>query len=414
MDTEDGTDTTVKFTHFSVNYAFPIWKLFLGLLSASSVLSLAGSLAIIYSIFTHRHYHYLYHRIMLGISLADIVSTVSQWLSPFAAPQGLFEGLEFARGNVHTCRINAFFLSFFQAPFFYNVGLTLYFLMVNRWAWRDKDISPWLEAIMHLAPTAISIGVGIAFLLMDAIHLDALFGVCDTGPYPPGCVLSPKDETEQSCERGRAFFLAWNIFNVIVGCTLVFSIGGTWLICATISKQQKRSLRHSYVGEGEAQRMQRKQDVKIQSILYTVCFGTPALLNIYSVFSYNSPKQPTARAITMCFGATIAPLQGLFNSFIYFRIRVRSWRNLAPQEPWLRAVHNAISKGGPSLQHILSSRRNAPEDNNRPNNNDCNAMEDDIPSRTPSCSIEETGLEPYSDNFVGQTGVIPPRSNRTI
>jgi hypothetical protein len=76
-------------------------------------LSVAGSSLIIYTILAERRKKLegVYHRLMLGMSTADFISSLSMIvLGPWAVAQDASEFSPGARGNVRTCDASGFFL----------------------------------------------------------------------------------------------------------------------------------------------------------------------------------------------------------------------------------------------------------------------------------------------------------------
>lgn len=105
----------------------------------SSSISITCSSLIIY-IACKRSIDHLYHRTVLVLSVADILFSVSNIIHPYLLPKGT-PGLRWARGNTQTCSAAGFFLNFF--PLFVammNAFLSIYFLLVVRYSWKDARI----------------------------------------------------------------------------------------------------------------------------------------------------------------------------------------------------------------------------------------------------------------------------------
>lgn len=100
-----------------------------------------------------------YHRLLAGISLVDISSSFSVSMSTWPIPKD--SGVLWAVGNDTTCRMQGFFNQFTVCSSFYNVSLSIYYLLVVRYGWKQhriRRIEPALHAVPFLwgAVTAIS------------------------------------------------------------------------------------------------------------------------------------------------------------------------------------------------------------------------------------------------------------------
>ena len=90
-----------------------------------------------------------YHRVMLGLSIIDILYSVSNILSTWPIPSGYHL---YAAGNVRTCDAVGFFhtLMIFATPVYY-CSLTTYYLVQLKYNWLDGRIRA-IEKWLHIVP----------------------------------------------------------------------------------------------------------------------------------------------------------------------------------------------------------------------------------------------------------------------
>lgn len=89
-----------------------------------------------------------YHRLLLGISCVDASSSFWLGLSTWPIPEGT--GIKWASGNTGTCTTQGFFTQFGIASSFYNASLSIFYLLVIRYGWKEEAIlklEPWLHTM---------------------------------------------------------------------------------------------------------------------------------------------------------------------------------------------------------------------------------------------------------------------------
>ena len=102
----------------------------------SSVFSLFGSGWILLEVLTDNDAKlpkrkHPYHRLLLGMSVYDILESIWNFASTWAIPEGT-SGVWQARGTTATCTVQGFFLTLSVAVPIYNAFLSLYYVMVSQ------------------------------------------------------------------------------------------------------------------------------------------------------------------------------------------------------------------------------------------------------------------------------------------
>jgi hypothetical protein len=116
----------------------------------SALLSLGGSLVIIYTVVqTRGHIMGSYECILLGLSVCDIILTVSWTLAPFLTPKDASQRIT-ALGNDATCNMGGFLWQFSYSTYWYNGLLSFYYLTTIVYGWsedRFKKLAPYLHGL---------------------------------------------------------------------------------------------------------------------------------------------------------------------------------------------------------------------------------------------------------------------------
>ena len=325
----------------------------------SATFSVVGCTVVLVCIWKQKSYQQsMYHRLVLGLAIADLVSTISIVTAPFLIPRAT--GLYFAQGTIATCEASGFFLLFTSMSYMFNAELSLYFLLMIRYNWSRSRMRKVLEPTVYILPVLLPLLTGIGSLQLDAINVDSILGLCDIGPYPPRCHQNPTVD----CERGEQFVITMWPY---MGFLAIFVVAGylaTWLVFWTVLQQQRKSRRHAFhptAVSSSASQTQRHWDLAIQSVLYTAAFFLGSTI-VLLPFTANLPPPEGRRtgpmATLLILGFAVHPLAGFLNCCIYLRLRVRSWREADDQQrSLLWAVRQSIVAGYSPASHWSAAHR---------------------------------------------------------
>ena len=103
----------------------------------SSMCSLFGSAWILVEVLTDQSSvvpkrQHPYHRLLLGMSVYDILESIANFCSTWAIPRGTQDVWQ-ASGTTATCTAQGFFLTLSVAVPIYNAFLSVYYLLVRRY-----------------------------------------------------------------------------------------------------------------------------------------------------------------------------------------------------------------------------------------------------------------------------------------
>ena len=99
-----------------------------------------------------------YHRLLLGMSLVDVLVSFWESLSTWPMPQD--SSAMFASGNMATCSVQGFFVQVYIVSSFYSVSLAIYYTLVLRYDWSEAQVRK-LEPYLHSVPLLWGLGTAI-------------------------------------------------------------------------------------------------------------------------------------------------------------------------------------------------------------------------------------------------------------
>jgi len=296
-------------------------QLILGYLPlATAPFSVVGSAFIVYSILLNRKETLLnpYHRIMLGISLLDLLTSTSLIvLGTWAVPVEAQDFVAGARGTWTTCNISGFFLNLLFGSMWYSAFLSLYFwctivLEQQRGKKLVKVIEPLGHAVSVLLPVLTG-AIGAATTMINPMNI--LPGWCWFSIYPPNC-----DDDPILCERGVELpNLQWVGAHVSIG--VIFFTVIVCMVSITVKVRTIEKRIQQYAG-GQSNRLERTKATGVQSLLYIASFFFcffPIVMT-QTLYSYREKKYYYIFALLT---KTVSPLQGAFNFWIYSRKRIQ-------------------------------------------------------------------------------------------
>mmetsp|Transcript_11665 Transcript_11665/g.27940 ORF Transcript_11665/g.27940 Transcript_11665/m.27940 type:complete len:570 (-) Transcript_11665:213-1922(-) len=158
----------------------------------------------------------VYHRLVMGMSLADVSSSFALALSTWPIPSN--SGILWAVGTTQTCTAQGFFTQFGISSPLYNVSLSFYYLLAVRYGWKEHELKR-VEPYFHVLPVAWALLTGIAGLPLQIFNSANLW--CWIGDGPPG---SGRNENTDPYRWGFFYGPLWTaIVIVTINLFLLFS-----------------------------------------------------------------------------------------------------------------------------------------------------------------------------------------------
>ena len=228
-----------------------------------------------------------YHGLMLGISFFDCFSSFAYMMVGVMAPYEA--GFYLSRGNDATCKAQGFLIQLGHTSMFYNLCLSVYFLLIIVCNWKERRFQK-LHWQTHAAVLTVGIGMAVGALP----YIAPQFGVCG--------ILPPLTATQWQV----SLFYTAPVSTVLVTITV-----STFWICWHVYQKQKKV--QQWMAD---QRLQLTRKVFWQSFWYVTAFYVTlpfVLVTFYLEFKIRH------HFWLLVFAAILAPLQGLMNALVYFQ-----------------------------------------------------------------------------------------------
>lgn len=301
----------------------------------SSLLSLYGSASIVYIVLVSRKWRSgLYHRLIFGLSISDILFSTNFLFSPYLQPAS--DELLGSVGTITTCSISGFFLYSVFGTVLYNFSLSLcYFLTVCHNV-NEADISRRYEKWMHAIPVTIWLAFGAVGFSLDAFNSARSPRLCDVNFYPTGCDL---DGDYSDCTRGLYTNEIGYFGLAVVAVPAMVSIFLTYRVHRHVQRQFNVGRRHSFSNRLEDPRQRDRQwQVASQAVMYSASFLNSflwpmayAAVEDIGGLERSHLGRPAIHTFVVI-ATSMAALQGLFNFFVFIRPRYLAWRKIGGDE----------------------------------------------------------------------------------
>ena len=321
----------------------------------AGVFSMMGSGYIVYDVLRRNNRRKRstssYHRILLGLSLNDIIMSfglfTSTWPMPVDTPS-----VWGARGNTATCEAIGFLEQAGVAAVLYSGSLSTYYLLKIRYGWTDaylKRVEVWFHAIPIVFALATMIA-GIPLKLYNSGIFD-----CWIAPLPLNCNQSwrhpdPSDPAYVPCERGdNASIYQW-AFDIIPKFSSIFLVTINMVLTyLEVRRRETKVVRYSVNNNSNSNNnksLRLSQRMARQSYLYV-----GALYVTYIPVAMTRMTQLIAGYTFYGMILTIAitiPMQGCWNLLVYLRPRFLLIRDQQRMQRERSVQRNGGDGGGKS------------------------------------------------------------------
>ncbi len=369
--------------------------------SVSGISSTISSSTLIWMIArSHKGLSTTQHRILLGLSICDLISSLGYSTFSSIAPSDNNYFVWNARGNEATCDAQGFLLGFgVFGGLFYNATLCLYYVAVVNKGKGEDYIRTKIEPFLHGIPTVLGLAYSIAFLAGNHLN-DAGGGGC-IAPfhYPPHCqgydVGDVRDGFEIPCGRGiegADTFMILQMMGLFIPATIIiaslstiyrgvkkqenklsrYSVRALNLNSSSLWKRMKTNLRQSSSSTNTHPAM-RSNNMQSESraIMHRAFQYSAAWFLSYGTYTL---VVITKRQIVFLYLSNIfTPLQGFFNVCIYMYPKVISarkpkrgqdkkvsWYQAISMAFWSRGKENKRNCPRPQTSNLRDGRNNHP------------------------------------------------------
>lgn len=310
----------------------------------SGVISAFGSFSILYIILRDRKskLRQSYHRIMLGMSAADLIASLTFATSTFLMPRDT-PGVWGAKGNRATCSLQGFFTQYTYIPMLYSGVLAAHFLRSTKSQHRSVGIQTqfeYWEPMVHSVIWLFNISAAFAGLALKLYNPPELGVGCYISQYPKGCA----ENSAVFCERGEHS----DVYRWVFGGMLVMPVGALIIYCMiaiylSVRKQLGLIERRYSTAEDQNCAKKRLRVVERQGMLYIFSVVGVYLWSGVTGLLENGGNTRRQFFVIALLAEIFLPSQGTFNFFIFVFPLYRQLRSDWPQdsqlETWKRIYH---------------------------------------------------------------------------
>ena len=338
----------------------------------TAALSVFGSASIIVEILKDRKKRRLsYHRIMLGLSLYDLMSSIWFFIGAWAnETDSLFSTTSQA------CVASGFFiyLGSIGIPL-YNTALAVYFFLTVRWGWREQTVRDRFERYCHIAILILALAFAIPPIPLELYN-----------PYYSFCFVTSTFERGNTHQAKLFWILHWTIVFGSALCVTSFMVSIFLYVRTVIQKSHRFTFEGSRKGFSDGTQSSsdsrhkndlakwqhtKTRQVRTMALLYTLPFYmtwvVPCMWFIISYISYQPhfdlTLEPLPTYVMNVYIATALPLQGFFNWMIYMLPRFKRLRHEHPQWRLGRVLANMCGHICQRRQEQEPQNDNNDEDN---------------------------------------------------
>ena len=304
-----------------------------------------------------------YHRLVMLISISDIITSLMLYFHVLLVPSSEVEktNLLWAKyGTQQTCTVVGSFSawSFLCTSFLHGV-LSIYFLCIVKYGWKQFEITRYIEIpsmiIIGIVPIAVAI-VGVVYQTYNVNSLAHICMICfkdeteylrETNCYygdkfghlPEDWIQCLHSKVKDEGGNETQFWMTLYLSNVYMGlCTLAPLIGFccTYAVYRHVTVQYSRTTRRSLSFNAA---LRNSKEVAWQSIWYSVAYGNTfvwpfVMVIIATVGKIHGSQGNPALYLVQLFSWMFLPLQGAINAVVYLRPRYREWKLAEPTLPF--------------------------------------------------------------------------------
>jgi len=253
-------------------------------------------------------------RLLCAMVTVDMTANITWILSNIMMPKKSDSIFLWTYGSQASCTLQGFILQFNISSMFYNAALSIYYLLVIKYQWKHARLQK-VEKWMHIIP--LSVGL-----------LSAIIALC-LGVYNPAgwnCWIAPNPDGSKA---SLATMLRFVMFYLPLWVCIAFSLLNMFRMYLHVKKEEKKSAKWKTYRGSKFKKFKHTQAVAKQGQLYFLAFIFPwAFPTIYRI--YLIKENPPDWVLVVA--ATMIPCQGIFNTFVYFRLRFNKMRERNPDK----------------------------------------------------------------------------------
>jgi len=284
----------------------------------TSLLSIIGSTMIISQVLQSKpNRNHTQQRLVCVMSIIDLTVSTAWFLTPFFVTQDMDQFL-WSIGNRSTCSLQGFIVQFSISGVLYNASLSLYYLLVIKYGFQQRDIII-IEKYMHAFALLFGITTATTALALN-LYEDANWD----------CWISPTKQTFQ-----------WTFFFAPLWIAIIFVVTCMLNIFLHVRSVERSSIQWSQVS-GRVVRLTKTRAVAQQGALYVGAFFVTWLFPTIARLVKLSGTEPPEWLVAL--SGSFIPIQGFFNAMVYFRLRFRNCSRAHPQRSSVWVVRRIMKR----------------------------------------------------------------------
>jgi hypothetical protein len=311
-------------------------------------ISMAASLTIIILISkSSKKFTTVLNRLLLGLCISDIFSSIAEGLVSFPMPSDT-KNAWMAIGNTATCDAQGFVVvsAAIVTPS-YNAGICLISWLKIKY--NNRVAITKIEPFLHIIP--ISLAFAVSFYSVMRGYINPEFGTCFLSDKPEGC-SSSEDDSSSSCERGDGVYQDGAViffFVLTFGIIPSLIIGSMVDLYLTVKKQEDRMAKYGIGSLTSLSKKQRKpknsryiNKVMYRAIAYSTAWFIPFIfpfIGFFQMVILDQRPSPTLRILDLLF----FPLQGFCNFIVFIYPKMLDIKVLHPEYSLLQLLTTACS-----------------------------------------------------------------------
>ena len=291
-------------------------KIYSILQMTTASISMLASLTLIFMIFrSHKKLSTPLHRLLLGLSISDFISSFALSFSSTLSPKDHI-GWD-ASGNMTLCRTQAFIHFWSQnASPLYNCSLCIYYLIEIKYTSLQEYLAK-IEISLHIIPVLIPLIFSITILSLDEFK-PSLTSCYLVSVSPFECKFNPEVACDgEGLKDHRSIFLIWITHSmVIVPLTIFISM---IMIYREVSAQEERSNQHrfSFSSRGVSSASRNTIAARNRALAYSsawlLSWSTLLVSFLFRIFGLDGLLPFPLMLVHFA----VYPSQGLFNFIVY-------------------------------------------------------------------------------------------------
>lgn len=298
-----------------------------------SIPSLLGSLWIVFEVLIDQRKRKItpYHRIMVGLSVADIIFSLWLFVGTWAVPKGT-PGVAYATGNEMSCDVQGFLIQFGgSASTLYNASLALYFLLVIRYNLSEKKVAK-VEKWIHFVTLGFSLATAIVCEAMNLYHASITW--CWIAPDPDEDCFAYEDFHE-CLHRDNSWLYRYAFRYIPIYLSVFGAVVCMILVYLKVRRTEERI--SAYEPRGSSGSSDHSSNAKSRKVRAQAMWYVLAFFLTYIPFLANRIEEQISGSTHFplkVIGMLLLPSQGMLNVLVYLRPR---YCRLTTQHPeWSR------------------------------------------------------------------------------